>query len=384
MRIGIDARAYHWAGLGRYTKNLLRHLTAQNREHEFVVFAPRTAARDLAELPRARVVPVTDSYYSLREQTVFLGSLLRERLDVMHFLHFNAPVLYRRPTIVTVHDLTRFFFPAQKQKGLLHQWMYEEVFRAAVQHARRVIAVSEHTRRDLQRFFPDVADRTAVIHEGVEHERYHPAEQPGEKEILARYGITRPYLLFVGVWMNHKNLPRLLKAFHFVRQRGFGGMLVIAGAGRTYDEDVPGIVRRLQLSAAVILPGLVPEDALPALYRHAVAYVFPSLYEGFGLTPLEAMACGTPVVASAVASMPEILGSSAEFVNSFSVEDIARGILRVVTDDERRRALAQEGQAWAQRYRWERCASETLKVYRAVGAEVRAATVPQAARLPAR
>jgi glycosyltransferase involved in cell wall biosynthesis len=285
----------------------------------------------------------------------------------MHFLHFNAPLFYRRPSVVTIHDLTRFLFPAQKHRGLFHQWAYEEVFRSTILHARRIIAVSEHTRNDLARFFPDAAERTVVIPEGVEHDQYRPAPHPSSgDEMLMRLGVTKPYLLFVGVWMNHKNLSRLLEAFREVRRQGFPGRLVITGSGRAHDEDVPRMVQRLGLSQVVLFPGNVPEDLLPSLYRQAFVFVFPSLYEGFGLPPLEAMACGVAVVASRVASLPEVLGAAAEYVDPLSSEDIARGILRVLRDRSHRDLLIQRGRARAQMYHWERCARETLEVYASV------------------
>lgn len=364
MRIGIDARAYQWTGLGRYTRHLLENLVALPAAHEYVVFAPRAFARDLAALPRVVAVPVTGSYYSLKEQTTFLMSLLRTRVDLMHFLHFNAPVFYRRPSVVTIHDLTRFFFPAQQSHGPLHQWAYEEVFRASVVHARRIIAVSEHTRNDLLRFFPTVADRTVVIHEGVAHEHFFLHEGGDDaRGLLASLCIRKPYLLFVGVWMNHKNISRLLEAFLLIRAQGFRGQLVITGVGRNHDDDVAGWVRRLGLTADVRLPGHVADDVLPCLYRHATAFVFPSLYEGFGLPPLEAMACGVPVVASRVSSLPEILGDAAQYVDPLSSEDIARGVRVVLTDAAARAELIHRGLIHAQRYSWQRCARETLRIY---------------------
>lgn len=376
MIIGIDARAYGWSGLGRYTRNLLRHLSHLRNGPDIVAFVPRAFAREVAELPRVQAIPVNGSYYSFQEQTVFLASLLRTRIDLMHFLHFNAPVFYRRPSVVTVHDLTRFLFPAQKHTGAFHQWAYEEVFRAAVLNAERVITVSEHTRNDLLRFFPFAASRTMVIPEGIEHDRYvHTADSATDEIHLSQLGITKPYLLFVGVWMNHKNLPRLLEAFHRVRSQGYRGSLVITGRGRAHDEDVPGIVRRLGLSDVVKLPGVVNEDLLPSVYRQADAFVFPSLYEGFGFPPLEAMACGTPVVASAVASLPEILGDAAVYVDPLSPDDIARGILQVLHHRECTEELIVRGIARVSAYQWERCARATAQLYASVAVPARAHTI---------
>jgi len=356
MRIGIDARALGWAGLGRYTRNLLSSLLEVSSD-EFVVFAPRSFGREIAEFPRVKFVPVTSSYYSFQEQTIFLMSLMQENLDLMHFLHFNAPVLYRRPFVVTIHDLTRFFFPAQKNSGQFHQWAYEEVFRSVVLHAQRIITVSEHTRSDLIRYFPQVANKTSVVYEGVDHKMPNGS---GDQELL--HALT-DYLLFVGVWMTHKNIPRLLLSFKKIVENGYCGSLVVTGEGKPHHVDVPRLVKSIGLKDRVILPGKVDDDTLRHLYAGAKAFIFPSLYEGFGFPPLEAMSCGTPVAASRVSSIPEILGDAAAYFDPYSVDDMTNAITHLINDQGMQAELIERGRKRVSEYAWNTCASETLDVY---------------------
>lgn len=362
-RIGIDARSWNWEGIGRYAKNLILRLPYLSSPYEFVVFLPKEAVHEIPDLPRTRIVPVADSYYSVSEQTTFLSVLLRERVDLMHFLHFNAPVLYRRPSIVTIHDLTRFFFPAQKRNGLFAQWAYEEVLRSAVMSAQGVIVVSQHTKNDLLRFFPQVADKTVIIHDSIEQERFSPHDPGTDEAVLASTGITKPYLLYVGIWINHKNLKRLVGAFRLLREQGYKGSLVITGEEKPHREDVPRFAQEMGVSDSVIFPGFVPDSSLAVLYRNADAFVFPSLYEGFGLPPLEAMASGTPVVCSYVASLPELYGNAAQYVNPLSEEDIAKGIHQVLDNSKFRSELISNGLRQAKAYDWDRTAKETLILY---------------------
>lgn len=394
MRIGIDARALGWAGLGRYTRNLLNSLvTRAPKGMEFAVFAPRAFGREFGELRGVKFVPVTASYYSVREQTVFLASLLREKLDLTHFLHFNAPIFYRRPSVVTIHDLTRFFFPAQKHKGQLHQLAYETVFRSAINNSKKIITVSEHTRTDLIRYFPNVAGKTKTIYEGVDKTMFNSASTIYERllrlapcdgsqrhetrqngliaggeavSVLGKLGIEKPYLLFVGVWMTHKNLPRLLSAFKLVKASGFAGKLVITGKGETHHVDVPALIEGEEMSEAVVLPGKVADEDLPILYQNAESLILPSLYEGFGLPALEAMACGTPVVASEVSSIPEILGDAVVYFDPYSVNDMAEKITALLNNKQKQAELISRGNKQAQKFSWENCAMETLGVYQSV------------------
>lgn len=380
MRIGIDARAYEWTGIGRYVRNLLAEVTrvaaARGSSIEFVVFAPRRLGRVLAELPGTTVVPVHGSYYSVYEQSAFLARILASRVDLMHFPNFNVPVLYRRPFLVTIHDLTRFHFPGQKHTSRAHQFAYQLVFRSAVRHARHIIAVSAYTNQELVRFFPEVEGRVSVIYEGVDDRFLNASEGDGEDvAALARLGIETPFVLYVGLWMRHKNLPCLIRAFQRLRAAGYPGRLVVTGRGRPWDENVQRLANDHSLGDVVVLPGAVSDDDLPALYRQADVLLFPSLSEGFGFPPLEAMACGTPVVAARAGSLPEILGDAALFADPNDPAAFARATELLARDPEMRERLVERGRERVRAFSWKTCGEMTFALYERHEGRVPAAAV---------
>ncbi len=372
MRVGIDARAYDWTGIGRYVQNLLARLPLLHEDLELTVFIPRRYGREAAERPKTTVVPVSGSYYSLAEQTVFLAALLSHRVDLMHFPNFNAPIFYRRPVVVTVHDLTRFAFPGQKHRGRFHQWAYGRVFSSAVRNATRIIAVSEFTRRSLEKRFHAALGKTSVVYEGVEEEFFATSAGPREDELeaLRAQGILRPYVLYVGLWMKHKNLPTLLEAFRLLKKSGYPGILVITGTGRSWDEHPSELARAAGIAESVYFPGRVRDEELRVLYRNADALLFPSRSEGFGLPPLEAMASGTPVVAASSGSLPEVLGDAALFADPKIPSDFAAAVRRLRDDPVLRTRMVAKGLTRARQFSWKRCARETYAVYAAAARRV--------------
>ncbi len=374
MRIAIDARAYSWAGVGRYTRNLLKQLANLPSEHEFVVLAGERDRTRLREdiggkgSDRFKVMAVDASYYSWREQTRLPLQLMRVEADLFHFTHFNVPLFFNRPYVVTIHDVTRFVFPGQTQQGLFKQLAYERVFKHAVERARGVMCVSETTRQDLMSLPLRLPSITRTIYEGVDRDFVVVASDEAGRQVCKLLATADPYLLYVGVWMNHKNLPRLLRAFTRLRERHPRLKLALTGKPKPGYVDVPQMARELGLGRdSVVYLGFVPRRLLPALYAGASCLVLPSLYEGFGLPALEAASSGTPVVASNVSSLPEIMGEAAEFVNPEYEMGMAAGLERVLSDAARREQLMAEGRRRARRFSWEKCALETLSVYAEAG-----------------
>lgn len=367
MRIGIDARAWQWEGIGRYIRSVVPALAAQRRGHQYFVCTGaaeyEAVAQELAEIPGdvVQVVKVEGSYYSWREQLILPRQLARLRADLWHFTHFNVPVWFRAPYVVTIHDAIRFVFPGEHQQSLHQQVAYEYVFQRAVQRARAIIVVSRATGDDLTALPIRVRPMTA-IYEGVAERFWEPVLPAARQAVREWLGVTDPYLLFVGVWMNHKNIRRLLEAFQVVRRQRARLTLVLAGRPKQGSERVDQMVRQLGLATAVRMPGFVPEPLLPALYAEAAAFVFPSLYEGFGLPVLEAQAVGVPVVASNVTSLPELLGEAVTYVNPESVLDIARGIERALTNPESE-FLIHLGQQQARHFSWTETARRHVEVY---------------------
>lgn len=364
MLVGIDGRAFGWSGIGRYIRHLVAALLRGYGGRHFVVYLPRAWHAEARKIWGAEVqlASVTPSYYSWREQCLLPWQLRRGRTPLMHFTHFNAPLLYRSPLVVTIHDLTRFSFPPQRVRSRWQEWAHAAVWYSVVRRAVRIICVSETTRQELLDRYPPAERKSVVIREGVS-EIFQAQPQKDDQEILRRLGISLPYLLNVGVWMRHKNHARLLAAFARVKARGWRGKLVITGQGRAHDVDVPRLARKWGVEREVIFPGSVSDSELAALYRHAEVFLFPSLAEGFGLPPLEAMASGVPVVAAQAGSLPEVLGGAAVWVDPRREQSIAEGVWSLLRSPARRSRYAARGLRWARRYRWEDAACATWSVY---------------------
>lgn len=279
-------------------------------------------------------------------QSTLRGLLGRDGAGALYAPVPEAVLLSPVPQVITVHDLIPLLYPHAYPRL---QMYYRHVLPRMLAAARVVIADSETTRRDLAERYGWPPSRTFVVPAGVDSGRFSPQVRGG-----GRY-TARKYLLAVGDHRPHKNLQRTLEAFDRIADPDLSLVL----AGRTFSQDpgyVPRALARLRRPERVILPGYVPTAELPALYSDAVALLFPSLYEGFGLTPLEAMACGTPVIASRAASIPEVCGDAAEYVDPFSVDDLERAMRRVLGDEARRRDLRDRGLQRARQFNWDRTA----------------------------
>lgn len=371
MRIGIDARMFssEFTGIGRYVYELVENLANIDKKNSYVIFMNKEEFEKFEpRSKRIEKVLVNAKHYSLAEQIGFWRTLKKANLDLMHFTHFNAPILYKKPSVVTIHDLTLSFYPGKKMNSWYHKLAYNLVLKNAVKNAKKIIAVSENTKADLVEMLKTGPGKVTVIYEGV-NENFTPKENRGEnEEILKKYGITKDFLLYTGVWRGHKNLVNLIKAFSFLKQEeaGFEAQLVITGNEDPYYPEVKRTVVELGLEHDVIFPGMVPEDELVSLYQSAKLYVFPSLYEGFGLPPLEAMRCGTPVVASKTACIPEICGDNALFFDPYDITDMANVIRRVWIDESLQKELREYGLRHSLKFSWEKMAEKTLELYESI------------------
>jgi glycosyltransferase involved in cell wall biosynthesis len=356
-----------FTGIGRYTAELTRNLAKLDTKNEYVLFMNRPEY-DSFDPPNKRFskVLVKARHYSFREQTVYLWQLYRAKLDLMHFTHFNAPIFYCKKSIVTIHDLTLSFFPGKKMNSWFYRMAYNLVLKAAVRHAERIIAVSENTKNDLVDITHVNPGRVEVIYEGVGEEFGPRLDGPQIDETLKKYGIAKDFLLYTGVWRGHKNLVNLVKAFALLREgpEGFDLSLVITGEEDPYYPEVKRTVSELGLEHHVIYAGMVPPSDLTALYQAARVYTFPSLYEGFGLPPLEAMRCGTPVAASKTSCIPEVCGeNNAVYFDPYDPEDIANSVRKLLLDEGLRESLREAGLRHSLKFSWEAMAEKTLEVY---------------------
>lgn len=281
-----------FTGIGIYVERLVDYLARNDSENEYVLFLSKSGMFDCAiDAPNFRKVIADVRHYSFGEQAKFPFLIAKEGLDLMHFTHFNAPIAYRGRTVVTIHDLTLTFYPGRKMTSSVHRLAYETTIRSVVRRAKKIFAVSAHTRKDLVEILDVPEDRIAVIHNGIDRERFEK-EVPEDRiaQVKKKLGIDRKYFLYTGVFREHKNLVRLVEAFAPIALKYHDVDLVLAGKEDPEYKDVRDAIVRLGIGGRVRLPGFVEDEDIVPLYRGAEAYVFPSLYEGFGLPVIEAMA----------------------------------------------------------------------------------------------
>jgi alpha-1,3-rhamnosyl/mannosyltransferase len=299
-----------------------------------------------------------------RLTTVSLGSASlaavaeRAELDVVHDLTGLAPIgrgAGPAAVVVTIHDLISLV--GVKSNDPVDTFVQRHWLRRALRHADAVVSVSDSTSRDIRKHLAVPDDRLHVVPHGVSDE-FHPRDRAEVASVLCKYGVRAPYVLTVGAGAERKNIRRLENAFASIRS--VHPDLSLAITGRT-EAALPG-----ESQAGIMPLGYVDRDDLPALYSGAAVFAFPSLYEGFGLPVLEAMACGTPIVCGDGSSLPEVAGDAAVTVDVSSVEAIADGLLRVLSDDELCADLSKLGRERSGRFTWRACAEGTLDVYRSV------------------
>lgn len=371
--IGLNAHLlslsqnYRGAGINQYIYNLLRFLPAVDGEGKYVAFLSEKKARfagiklNLTSLPTANPI-----VRILWEQAFQPLVLLREKVELLHSLAFVGPLLSPCPFIVTVYDLSFLLFPES-----FRPWnrFYLSFFtKLSVKKATRVVAISENTKKDLVKLTRVREEKVRVTYCGCD-EVLKPLPPQEVEEFRRRKNLPRRFILFLGTFEPRKNLVRLLDAFRKVK--GEGVKLVLAGALGWGYEPVLLSIEKFGLKKDVLLPGFIPPEEKVYWYNAAEIFVYPSLYEGFGLPPLEAMACGTPVVASNAASLPEVVGDSGILVDPTDSEAIAEALLRLLTSSEERERFREKGLQRAEKFSWEQMARKTVKIYREALAERR-------------
>jgi glycosyltransferase involved in cell wall biosynthesis len=364
MRIAIDARKLHDFGIGTYIRNLLRNLARMDQQTEYIVLARPQDIESLGNLgDNFRAIPESARPYSLGEQFRIPLSLVRERAHLLHEPHYVLPPATRCRSVVTIHDCIHLMFPQYLPGYLAHAYARMSMW-SAVWKSDRILTVSEASKRDILRFFDVAPEKVAVIYNAIDERFLAPPDEQRTEAIRQRYQLDHPFLLYVGNIKPHKNLERLIEAFGRVRAGGVSELrLIIIGDEISKYPPLRQAVHRHRLNKFVRFLGFQPYDTLAVFYRLARAFVFPSLYEGFGLPPLEAMACGTPVVTSNLSSLPEIAGDAAILVDPYEPESIADGIARAVTDERLRAHLVARGFARAREFSWEQSVTAIHHIY---------------------
>lgn len=342
MKIGLDTRMLRYSGIGVTIEELLRALTPEQRAQ-------------IQQVGAETNYPI----YTLRQHWGYGRLLNRQRFDLYHMPHYDVPLSYRGRLVVTVHDLIHYLFPEYSSKPFSRLYA-RFVLGCAVARAKKVIVVSSHTESDLHKHFPKSKGKTVVIPPAAGGQ-FAPVEDPTLGKVLKSHRLERGYLLYVGNLRPSKNTKNLIMGYAALKkERTDTPPLVLVGKSFYKEGELENI------SDSVRFLGTVDHDDLPALYTGASLFVFPSLYEGFGLPPLEAMSCGTPVLSSRAASLPEVCGKAAEYFDDLSSEAIADKLRVLLSTPERLAQMREAGLRQAKQFSWKSFAEKTWRVYEEV------------------
>ncbi|MCD6327346.1 glycosyltransferase family 4 protein [bacterium] len=364
-RIGIDCRKILDYGIGTITARLIENLAALDDASEYFTFGDPAVIPGLGD--NFATVREHSGEYSLKGLLSLPLKAKRLRLDLLHWLHYPSSPLKPCRFVISIHDINHLVYPQfmrSRRSGLIYA---KAMLRLASKVADRIITASESSKKEIVERLKIAPERVSVVSNGVA-----PIFRPQNKEqaldCLARdYALEQPYILHVGSLRQHKNIDRLIDAFAIIKKREpLEHCLVIAG-----DHSEQGALLRqkacdMGLERAIRFLGAIEHGKLPTLYSGADLFVFPSLYEGFGLPPVEAMASGVPVCASNIPVLVEVIGRAGEFFDPESPQEMADAIISVLTDSEKRESLRIEGLARAKSFSWRETARKTLGIYHEV------------------
>lgn len=373
--IAFDARyvndRYH--GIGRHAYNLLDALTRLNPERRYLAYYypgyrnTRFNMEILRERANVELRPIGLPLYLPLEQLVWPTLLARERVDLFHSPYIALPLLTRIRLIMTVHDLILERYPEYRPRNYLQRF-YHITMHLGIQRADRVLTVSEFTGHDIQAYYGVNPVSIQVISNAVDATFQRENDPERLAAVRERYRLPERFILTVGAGRPHKNIEMLVEAFARL-DPSLATALVVAGEIDTrFPDSVSSRIQAHGIENRVIRTGLIREDDLPAVYSLADVFVFPSLIEGFGLPPLEAMACGTPVLASTAEAVSEAVGDAALAFDARNPEQLSATLSKVLADTALRSTLSRRGLERVQTFTWEHVARETLKAYASIEA----------------
>jgi glycosyltransferase involved in cell wall biosynthesis len=374
MRIAIDIRKINEFGVGTYIWNLVRNLAVIDSRNEYLLIGSTRNFHELGPLPanfKQMYQPEEVTLWRLHITIPF--ALRRLNVDVVHIPHHEAPLFNPSKLVVTIHDCVHLLFPQEDSSKFRNYRSYLQTKRV-VESAKHVLAVSKSTKEDLTNIFQVPESKISVVHNALD-ERFAFSHTPEErKHVLERYQLKDPFVLYAGKIRPHKNLHRLIEAFAVLKSELIDDekyrnlKLIIIGDELSKHQYLRLTVIRSGAQQDVRFFGFVPYPILRVFYQSATLFAFPSLYEGFGLPPLEAMANRTPVIASNTSSLPEVLDDAAVLVNPENVFDIARGMKLILSDDVLRQKLIQKGTEQVSKFSWKVAAQKVLEKYERVAA----------------
>jgi glycosyltransferase involved in cell wall biosynthesis len=355
VRIAIDARKLHDYGIGTYVRNLVYYLSKLDDDHEYVLLCRPDDMEFMRALgPRFEPHPERSGNYSVREQLAVPLALARARVDLFHAPHYVVSPLTLCPFVVTIHDCIHLRFP-QYLPGRLAARYAQTMMASSARRAERILTVSQASKLDILHYLRVPSSKVEVIYNALDERLATPPTEADIARVRQRYQLEAPFILYTGNIKPHKNLDRLIEAYALLRRQGVvHAKLLIIGDEVSKYPNLRRLVHRHQLHPYVRFFGFVPDEMLAILYRLATVFVFPSLYEGFGLPPLEAMAARTPVITSNVSSLPEVVGDAAVLIDPLDAGSIAGAMARVIGDSALRDDLIRRGHERVKAFSWQR------------------------------
>lgn len=373
MKIAIDIRRMNEFGVGTYTRNIIRALGRLDRENKYFLLGSQEKVREIGPLPENfKTIPISGPD---TVQGFFQGHAIVRRLscDLVHIPHlFWRPRYLPCRYVITVHDMLDHMYRGRNGSGFKRTFHFQ-LTRRALKHAARIFAVSHFTKSEIENFFGIEPSRIEVIYNAIDQRFLTGHATEADRQLLAeRYQVAGPFLLYAGRISPQKNIVRIIEAFaalkaELAKQDLFSDLkLIIIGDEVSKHPDLRRTVVRGGVQNDVRFMGFLPIDVLRIFYDAAKVFVFPSLYEGFGLPPLEAMAHGTPVLTSNTSSIPEVVGNAAVMVNPENVFEMMRALQRVLLDSDLREKMRQRGYEQVKKFSWDRSAAEVLAGYEEV------------------
>jgi len=360
MQVVIDARMVDSKGfgLGRYVYNLLKNLIKIDQANQYTLLVNDDFLAPLvANASNFNLLKVNIPWLSVFEQIKIPWVIRKLKPDLFHATSFSAPMLQPYPTIVTICDLIHLVFP--EHYSLLHKFYFKFFLKKVLNKAKRVITISECSKRDIISHYNIPQEKVTVTYLAVEESFQPIGEQDKINDFKQRMGLPKRFILYVGTRKKHKNIAGLIKAYSLLPREDC--FLVLSGS---MDQALLDLIKKYKVEDRVVCIGKIEDSELPLLYNAADLFVFPSRYEGFGLPPLEAMACGVPVVTSNAASLPEVVGDAARLVDPDNSKEMAMAMSKVLNQENLRKELIQKGIMRARLFSWEKCARETLNLYK--------------------
>lgn len=360
-KIAIDARMYgaEFTGIGNYIQEICTRLFDTLPKTQFILFIPKKTAKKIHFPKNVKVIIADEPIYSWAEQIHFCKKINAVKANITWFPHFNVPLFFRGNFVTTVHDLTIVKYPGKKMRRFWHRIAYFSVLQRALRRAKKIITVSQYTKKEIKKFANIHSKKIKVIWNGIDTKRFGKANEKKKKEYKEIFGNI--FFLISGVWREHKNIPEAIRAFEMYKNSGGKGSLVITGKPDPFYPEVQNLVKKSKWKKEIFLTGFVDDKDIPALFAAATVFIFPSLAEGFGLPALEAMASETPVISSNRTCLPEVCGDAALYFNPENPEEMA---LKMVEAQRTKiqKDLIKKGKQRIEEFSWEKAAQEVQKI----------------------